>query len=77
MNDIVNASNCMYVFECRLFHLMVVYVYAAIAPLILPAACLLFGTAHLVYKNQALYVYVQSAESGGAVSSSKPLKYMS
>lgn len=47
---------------------MVVYVYAAIAPLIMPAAFLLFSGAYLVYKNQALYVYVQQAESGGAVS---------
>lgn len=54
----------------RLFVLLVVYVYASIAPLVLPAAFLLFTGAYLVYKNQALYVYVQQAESGGAVSGS-------
>lgn len=51
----------------RLFVLLVVYCYAAIAPLLLPVACLLYLGSYLVYKNQALYVYVQTAESGGAV----------
>lgn len=48
--------------------LLVVYCYAAIAPILLPVACLLYLGSYLVYKNQALYVYVQTAESGGAVS---------
>lgn len=52
----------------RLFVLLVVYCYAAIAPILLPVASLLYLGSYLVYKNQALYVYVQTAESGGAVS---------
>lgn len=54
----------------RLFVLLVVYCYAAIAPLLLPVACALYLGSYLVYKNQALFVYVQRAESGGAVSTS-------
>lgn len=50
---------------------MVVYVYCAIAPIVLPVACLLFTGSYFVYKNQALYVYVQQAESGGGVSPNK------
>lgn len=42
--------------------------YASIAPILLPVAFLLFSWASLIYKNQALYVYVQKADSGGAVS---------
>ncbi|CAN0302436.1 unnamed protein product, partial [Hapterophycus canaliculatus] len=49
-----------------LFVLLIVFCYAAIAPIILPVACLLYYCSFLVYKNQALYVYVQTAESGGA-----------
>ncbi|CAM9836918.1 unnamed protein product, partial [Scytosiphon promiscuus] len=49
-----------------LFVLLIVFCYAAIAPLILPVACMLYYGSYLVYKNQALYVYVQTAESGGA-----------
>lgn len=48
--------------------LLVVFCYAAIAPIILPVACMLYFGSYLVYKNQALFVYVQTAESGGAVS---------
>eukprot|EP00904_Undaria_pinnatifida_P004555 jgi/Undpi1/140/HiC_scaffold_1.g00139.m1 len=49
-----------------LFVLLVVYCYAAIAPLLLPVACLLYRGSYWVYKNNSLYVYVQTAESGGA-----------
>lgn len=52
----------------RLFVLLVVYCYAAIAPLLLPVACLIYLGSFLVYKNQALYVYVQTADGGGSVS---------
>lgn len=52
----------------RLFVLLVVFCYASIAPIILPVACLLYYGSYAVYKNQALFVYVQTAESGGAVS---------
>lgn len=48
--------------------LLIVFCYAAIAPVVLPTACLLYLGSYLVYKNQALYVYVQTAESGGGVS---------
>lgn len=54
-------------FNGRLFVLLVVYCYAAIAPLLLPVACLLYRGSYWVYKNNSLYVYVQTAESGGAV----------
>lgn len=49
-----------------LFVLLVVFCYASIAPIVLPVACMLYFGSYLVYKNQALYVYVQTAESGGA-----------
>lgn len=58
---------CLFILR-RLFVLLVVFCYAAIAPLLLPVACLLYMGAYLVYRNQSLYVYVQTAESGGAVS---------
>ncbi|CBJ31516.1 early-response-to-dehydration protein [Ectocarpus siliculosus] len=48
-----------------LFVLLIVFCYAAIAPIVLPTASLLYLGSYLVYKNQALYVYVQTAESGG------------
>ncbi|CAM9780654.1 unnamed protein product [Ascophyllum nodosum] len=48
-----------------LFVLLVVYCYATIAPLVLPIACLLYWGSYVVYKNQALYVYVQTADTGG------------
>lgn len=47
---------------------MVVFVYCSIAPIVLPVAFLLFTGGYFVYKNQALYLYVQKGESGGAVS---------
>ncbi|CAN0322366.1 unnamed protein product [Pylaiella littoralis] len=49
-----------------LFVLLVVFCYAAIAPIILPVACMVYYGSFLVYKNQALFVFVQTAESGGA-----------
>lgn len=52
----------------RLFVALIVFCYAVIAPIVLPVACLLYYGSYLVYKNQALFVYVQTAESGGAVS---------
>lgn len=64
----VNVLLSCYLLYSRLFVLLVVFCYAAIAPIMLPVASLLYLGSYLVYKNQALFVYVQTAESGGAVS---------
>eukprot|EP00903_Cladosiphon_okamuranus_P018683 g17196.t2 len=54
-----------WVYPTLLLVLVVCFVYAVISPFIMPAGALFFGLAYLVYKYQALYVYVPKYESGG------------
>ncbi|CAN0251278.1 unnamed protein product, partial [Ectocarpus sp. 13 AM-2016] len=53
------------VYPTLLLVLVVCFVYAVISPFIMPAGALFFALAYLVYKYQALYVYVPKYESGG------------
>ncbi|CAN0039926.1 unnamed protein product [Ectocarpus sp. 4 AP-2014] len=54
-----------WVYPTLLLVLVVCFVYAVISPFIMPAGALFFALAYLVYKYQALYVYVPKYESGG------------
>ncbi|CAN0082613.1 unnamed protein product, partial [Hapterophycus canaliculatus] len=53
------------VYPTLLLVLVVCFVYAVISPFIVPAGAIFFAFAYLVYKYQALYVYVPKYESGG------------
>ncbi|CAM9127762.1 unnamed protein product [Ectocarpus fasciculatus] len=54
-----------WVYPTLLLVLVVCFVYAVISPFIMPAGAIFFALAYLVYKYQALYVYVPKYESGG------------
>ncbi|KAG5191570.1 hypothetical protein JKP88DRAFT_251447 [Tribonema minus] len=49
-----------------IFNLLVALVYICIVPIIQPFCALYFGLAYLIYKHQALHVYAQPTEGGGA-----------
>jgi len=49
-----------------IFKLLVGLVYVCIVPVIQPVCAVYFGLAFLIYKNNALHVYGQKAEGGGA-----------
>ncbi|CAM9184621.1 unnamed protein product, partial [Phaeothamnion confervicola] len=54
-----------WIYPTLLLVLIICLVYALISPFILPVGALYFALATLVYKHQALYVYLPQYESGG------------
>mmetsp|Transcript_23134 Transcript_23134/g.34161 ORF Transcript_23134/g.34161 Transcript_23134/m.34161 type:complete len:893 (-) Transcript_23134:388-3066(-) len=49
----------------QLLVIVIMFTYATISPLILPAAAFYFAAAYVVYKKQLLFVYSSTYESGG------------
>ena len=63
----VSCPNFLYgwVYPMLLSVILMAFTYAVISPIVSVFALMYFLLAELVYKNQALYVYVAQAESGG------------
>lgn len=54
-----------WIFPSLVLSMAIVQIYQIITPLLAPFAFVYFSLAYLIYKHQALYVYVNDFESGG------------